>query len=88
MLFPGQMLVNKEYKTKYVLSEYFTPQNLSEITGIFEIILSILLSHPMAVPCHVGPDCIIFSSDGLNISDDVVRKLYPLNSFENVALAS
>ena len=51
---------------------YLTPQNLSEIIGIFVILDEIELCHPMAVPCHVGPLVRIRSSTGRNMSEDVV----------------
>ena len=57
------------------VSEYLTPQNLSEITGTLETYLSMFLAHPMAVPCQVGPESNICSSAGLNISEEVVEKL-------------
>ena len=57
------------------LSQYFTPQNLSDMTGNLVMFLSTVLSHPKAVPCQVGPDSNILSSADVNMSDEVDRKL-------------
>ena len=65
-------------------SEKNMPQNLSDITGSFTTCLAISVDHPSVVPCQVVPWVNISSSGGVNISEDVERKLYPGKSVKSL----
>ena len=56
----------------FFLSMYRTPQKRSETTGNFDTYVSIEDGQPIAVPCHVGPECNIISSGAEKISAEVV----------------
>ena len=69
------------------LSTYCTPQKRSDTTGNFVTCVSIEDGQPRADPCQVGPESIILSSGGTNMSEDVVRNLNVGKSVENISLA-